>query len=213
MRDREHAEPVLRRHRLDPASDVAQRIDVETTVDLVEDRELRFEHRELQRLRPLLLAARELDVEAPLEELRVDVLARGLGVQALPKDLRVGTSTVGGRSHQIAEAHAGKLDRVLHGEEQAPCRPLVRGEPEELFAVDGDAAAGDLVVVAAHQHVRQRGLARAVRPHQRVHLARRDLEIDPRRDLLPGHGGVEIGDPQHAHGTLTITSSPDTWTS
>ena len=71
MRDREHAEAVLGGHRLDPARHVAQRVDVEAGVDLVEHRELRLEHRELQRLGPLLLAAGELDVDAAREELVV----------------------------------------------------------------------------------------------------------------------------------------------
>ena len=69
MRDREHAEVVLRRHRLDAARDVAQRIDVEPGVDLVEDGKARLQDRELERLHALLLAARELVVDATGEEL------------------------------------------------------------------------------------------------------------------------------------------------
>ena len=68
VRDREHAEPVVVRHALDPAGDVAQRIDVQAGVDLVEHRELRLEHRELDGLGPLLLAAGELVVDAAAEQ-------------------------------------------------------------------------------------------------------------------------------------------------
>ena len=80
VRDREHAEAVLVGHRLDPAGDVAQRVDVEAAVDLVEHRELGLEHRELQRLGALLLAAGELDVDAAVEELLRHPEAGGLGV-------------------------------------------------------------------------------------------------------------------------------------
>ena len=73
---------------------------------------------------------------------------------------------------EVADRHARDLDRVLHGEEQAARGALPRREAEELLAVERDRAGGDRVVAAAHQHVRQRRLARAVRAHDRVHLAR-----------------------------------------
>ena len=72
---------------------------------------------------------------------------------------------------------------------------------------------GDLVVVAAHEHVRQRRLPRPVRAHQRVHLARLHLEVDAAQDLVarrPTRAGPTIS--QHAHGSVTITSSPSTRT-
>ena len=43
---------------------------------------------------------------------------------------------------------------------------------QQVLAVEGHAAAGDLVALAAGQHVGERALARAVRAHDRVHLAR-----------------------------------------
>ena len=67
------------RRRLDPAGAGAQRVDVEAGVELVEDGDARLEHRELQRLVALLLAARQVDVERPVEEALVEADARRLG--------------------------------------------------------------------------------------------------------------------------------------
>ena len=72
MRDGQHAQAYVVRHALHAPRDVAQRIDVETRVDLVEHRERRREHRELDRLGALLLAARELVVDAPGQQLVAD---------------------------------------------------------------------------------------------------------------------------------------------
>ena len=124
----------------------------------------------------------------------------------------VATLTVEGGGEEVDEAHAGQLDGVLQREEQAAGGALVRRQAEQLLAVDGDRARGDLVVAAAHEHVRQRRLARAVRPHERVHLARLHLEVDAAQDLVALDRRVEVDDPQHAHGRLTITSSPSTRT-
>jgi phosphoglycolate phosphatase-like HAD superfamily hydrolase len=80
VRDGEHTQVALLGHGLDALRDVAQGVDVEAGVDLVEDGELGFEHGELERLGPLLLASGELDVDAPLEELPRDPETGRLGV-------------------------------------------------------------------------------------------------------------------------------------
>ena len=49
----------------------------------------------------------------------------------------------------------------------------------------GDAALGDLIAGAAGEHAGQRALAGAVRPHDRMHLAGADAEVDPLQDLAP----------------------------
>jgi len=192
----------------------AQRVDVEPAVDLVEHREPGAEHCELQRLRPLLLAAGELDVESALQELVRDPEAGGLGTHAFAQVGAVAALTAQRGVEEVVEADAGQLDRVLQREEEAVGGALVGRQPEQLLAVDGDRPAGDDVVVAAHQHVRKGRLPRAVRSHERVDLARTDLEVDPAQDLLARHRGVQIRDLQDAHGpVLTITSSPSTRTS
>ena len=67
---------------LDAAAHDAQRVDVEAGVELVEDGDLGPQHAELQRLVALLLAARQVDVERPVEEAGVEADALGLGDDA-----------------------------------------------------------------------------------------------------------------------------------
>src|SRR5947207_1140134 len=114
---------------------------------------------------------------------------------------------------EIAEAHAGHLDGVLHGEEQPVGRALPRWQAEELLTVERDGAAENLVLGPAHERVRQRRLPRAVRAHERVDLARRDLEVDAAQDLLAVDGHPQPDDPQRAHAFVTTTSSPSILTS
>ena len=142
VRDREHAQVVVGGHGLDAAGDVAQRVDVEPAVDLVEHRELRPEHRELQRLGPLLLAAGELDVDPTLEELRRDPEPGGLRADALVAGPRRVAALAAERGvEEVVEPHARQLDRVLQREEEPVRRALVRRQPEQLVAVDGDRTA------------------------------------------------------------------------
>src|SRR5581483_2124803 len=58
---------------IDAVGDGAERVDVEPRVGLVEDREPRLEHRELEDLHPLLLTAGEPLVEVAAGELTRDV--------------------------------------------------------------------------------------------------------------------------------------------
>ena len=73
--------------------------------------------------------------------------------------------------------------RVLEGEEETAVRALVRPELGHVLTVEQDPAAGDLVTRVTHQRVGQRGLAGAVRPHDRVDLRLVDCEVDALDDL------------------------------
>ena len=99
----------------------------------------------------------------------------------------------------VDEPHARHFDRVLHRQEQALLGPLPGGQTEDLLAVDRDRPVEHLVVSSPHQRVRERRLARAVGAHERVHLARTDLEIDPAQDLVPRDRRTQPGDRQHTH--------------
>ncbi len=121
----EHTEVVVVGHGLDATSDVAQRVDVEAAVDLVEDRELRLQHRELQRLQPLLLAPRELDVESAVEELLRDAESRRFDGDSRRQIVRNPTLTAERCVEEVAESHPGQLHRVLQCEEHAERGPLV----------------------------------------------------------------------------------------
>ena len=113
-------------------ADVGERVDVEARVDLVEDRELRAQHAELDDLAALSLAAGEVDVERALEE----VVAQ----PHRPSDRR---DALG----QVPERHAGVRQRGLGGdpgdlhgllerEEQPRSRALVRRQPEQVDPVE-----------------------------------------------------------------------------
>ena len=85
--------------------------------------------------------------------------------------------------------------RVLEREEEAALRALVGPELQDRLAVEQDVAVGDLVRGVAHERVGERGLARAVRAHDRVHLVRVHGEVEPADDLGPVLGGdVQIFD-------------------
>src|SRR3954465_9161275 len=66
--DDQDAGRVLGGHPVDPLGDDAHGVDVEAAVGLVEDRECGAEHRQLQPLGPLLLAARETLVQVAAGE-------------------------------------------------------------------------------------------------------------------------------------------------
>src|SRR3954447_24501073 len=72
VRDDEEA-ALVAAHRVDALGDDPERVDVEAGVGLVEHRELRLEHRELEDLGALLLAAREALVEVAAREVAVDL--------------------------------------------------------------------------------------------------------------------------------------------
>ena len=104
----------------------AQGVHVEAAVRLVEDGELRFEHRHLEYLVALLLAAREALVHAAVCQLAVQLhdgtllpheleeVASRHGVEALILALGVEGST-----HEVDHRHAWNLDRLLEAEEDA----------------------------------------------------------------------------------------------
>ena len=95
------------------------------------------------------------------------------------------------RAQEVRVRHAGNLDRILEGEEDARLRALLRLHLEQILAVVGDRAAGDLVRRIPGEHLRERALARAVRPHDGVHFARRStVRSMPLQNLLVADGGA-----------------------
>ena len=177
MGDGQHAErsasPSVVAHRLDAPGAVAQGVDVEAGVELVEDGDPRAQHGELQRLVALLLAAGQVDVERPVEEALVEADPAGLGAQQRVEP--VGRPAAAGQrlGEHVVERHAGHLGRVLHHEVQAGDGPLPRRQGQHVDAVEGDDPPMHLVAGLAHDDAGQRGLAGAVRAHHGVHLAGR----------------------------------------
>ncbi len=116
-----------------------------------------------------------------------------------------------GRAKEVGHRDAGNLDRVLHRQEQPGPGPLVDLHGQDVLAVEGDCAAGDGVLRVPGDRVGQRGLARSVRPHDRVNLAGSDGEVDTAEDLLGAGLGldrdVQIADLERAHGCRCLTKS------
>jgi hypothetical protein len=81
---------------------------------------------------------------------------------------------------------------------KSPCCGALFGlELEQVLPVEGHLAAGHLVRRVPGEHLRERALARAVRPHDGVHLARVHGEVDAVEDLLVADGGRQILDIEH----------------
>ena len=85
-------------------------------------------------------------------------------------------------------------------------RAFLRRHGEKILAVVADGAARDLVRRIPRQHLRERALAGAVRPHDRVHLAGADLEVDSAEDLPVAHPGVQVPDPKQRSGHAMLPS-------
>ena len=100
------------------------------------------------------------------------------------------------RADDCGERDARHLDRILHRQEEATPGALPGRQAQELLTVDRDRATSHLVLVAAHERVRQRRLAGSVRSHDRVHLTGTHLEVDAAQDLVAGDGRVQIDDLQ-----------------
>jgi hypothetical protein len=166
----------------------------------------------------LLLAAREAVVQVTRRELLVHLerghvllhevaeflrgdalLRRGLAVLAeRRRDARVERG-----AQERAERQAGDRDRVLERHEQAGTGALVGLHLEDRLTLEQDVARGDLVLAVAHERVRERALARAVRAHDRVHLALVHRERQALQDLLALHAHVEV-----LHHQITVHRVP-----
>ncbi len=209
VRDDQHAHLIRARKLLHAFADDVHGVGVEAAVGLVEDRELRLEHRHLDDLHPLLFAPREAFVEVAPSELAIDAeciemlvefLAELAHRDELATFLALGIANVRDRVPQeVGDLHAGDRDRVLERQVQTFSGPLVGFHLEHVLAVELDRAVGDFIVRMTSQSVSERAFARAVRTHQGMDLARVDLEIDPLEDQRAGHRHVQVFNRQRAH--------------
>ena len=195
--------------------DVAQRVDVETGVDLVEDRELRLRA-------PRAAPSRR----ASARRRRTRRSRRGRGARRGTPSAVASATTASCRPARVdvAGAHrsARRASRAARpGTSTGYCiarnRPALRalpgGQADELFAVDRDRAAGDLVVGAAHERVRRASTSPSRSgPSSACTSPERTSRSTPRRISLPATLDAQVRDAQHviAHGTTTFTSSPST---
>src|SRR4029077_18401390 len=218
--DQQHPVARLLAEPVDALGDHLERVDVQARVGLVQDRYLGVEQFELEDLVPLLLPAGEALVQVALGEGRVDGQRGHRGAQFLDEvaQLRCLAPDRGDRGTQeVRHRHAGHLDRVLHGQEQAGPGAIVHGHGQHVLAVQRDAAPGDQVLGVTGDRVGQGGLAGAVRAHDGVGLALADGQVHATQDV-PVHAGaffhadVQVADLEGGHydsfSTATQTSSP-----
>ena len=146
------------------------------------------EHRELHRLGALLLAAGELVVDAARRGARRARRARA--ASARDRVVQTGRRRRRARASRRRRASSSGTPGTSTGyciaRNSPRCARCHVGSPRSSSPSIVTEPRGDLVVAAAHERVRQRRLARAVRAHQRVHLARAHLEVDAAQDLVAG---------------------------
>ncbi len=160
--DHQHAHlGLLRVERVDAVGDDLERVDVEPRVGLVHHRHVRLEHRHLQDLDPLLLAAAEALVEVAAHKGLVD-FERGhllaqllaelghrdggrLGILAILAAMRIDR-----RAQEVRHRHAGDGDRVLEGQEQPQLGALIGPQLKDVLALVPDLAARHRVAGVAH---------------------------------------------------------------
>ena len=145
--------------------------------------------RHLENLVALLFAAREARVHGAVHEPLVRHLQKRhllldqarkskASSSGRPRCLRMLFSAV---PQEIQVADAGDLHRVLERHEDARGGAFLRLQTQQILAVIGHLARRDFIGLPAGQHLGQRALARAVGPHDGVHLAGPDLRSIPFR--------------------------------
>jgi hypothetical protein len=181
-----------------------ERVDVESRVGLVENRQARLQDRHLEDLVALLLAAREPLVHGPVHEALIHLHQTRLLLDQRQEIHRVElleplvlARGVQARTQEVGRADARNLHRVLERQEDAFARPLFGIHVEEILAQVGDLSAGHLVRVAPGQHLRQRALSGAVGPHDGVHFPGFHGEVDPPENLPVPDFRSEVLDFQH----------------
>ncbi|MBG9885083.1 hypothetical protein ABE10_00475, partial [Bacillus toyonensis] len=196
VRDQQHAETGLGLRPVDPLGDDLERVDVEARVGLVEHRDLRLQHLELEDLVALFLAAGEALVHIALGELRIHAqVGHGLLDVLGPLPDRRGFAVEGrlGGAQEVGDRHARDLHRVLHREEEPRTSTLVDAHGEDVLAIESDRAARHGVLGMTGDRVRQRRLSGAVGTHDRVGLAGAHRQGDAVED----RGGPGIGLDRH----------------
>ena len=72
----------------------------------------------------------------------------------------------------------------MESKEEARRRALFGFQIKQVVAFKRRGTVGDLIAILTGKHIAQRRLARAVRPHDGVHFAGFDFQIDAFEDLL-----------------------------
>ena len=106
----------------------------------------------------------------------------------------VGLDRLARGTDEVRDRDARDGRRILEGKEEAGLRTFVGREFEQLLSVEGDRAARDRVIRVTGHRERERRFAAAVGPHQRVHAAGLDVEIDALENFIAFDAGFQARD-------------------
>ena len=104
---------------------------------------------------------------------------------------------VHGRLEEVGVVHSRDLDGVLEGHEHTFTRALVRIHVQEILAVVGHLAPGNLVFGMPCDRPCESALARPVRAHDGVDLTGVDVQVDSLENLLAFRANVKVFDVKH----------------
>src|SRR5436309_15896259 len=93
-------------------------------------------------------------------------------------------------AQEVGVGDAADGHRILEREEHTLAGPDLRRHGEQIIALVQHLAGGDSVGRMTGEDLGERALARAIRAHDRVHLAGVDGEVDAREDLPSLDRGV-----------------------
>ena len=94
-------------------------------------------------------------------------------------------------------ARANGLDAIRAAGFDSHGDPLVRFERQQILTLEGHRTLGHPIPWPPAEDIGERRLARPVRPHDSMHLARVHGERDALEDRRPGDGGVKVSDLKH----------------
>ena len=178
-----------------------KRINIETGIGFIKDRNNRLQQRHLQNFIALLFSAGEAFVHTPLQKGwihldHVQTLAHVIfeieGIELLQTLLLPPGIT--GNAQKLEIADTRNFNGVLETEEHPKSRTLLGIQLQKISSAVTNAATGHAISGMPCQHLGQGAFATAIPTHHRMDLASPHLQIDPFEDGLVLNGSVQIID-------------------
>ena len=173
----QHNGVVLVGELIDALRDDSERIDVETGIGLIEDRQTGIEQRHLQDFVALFLASGKTFVDTAIQKIRTHFKQFHLLAHEVVKLQRVEfflaalrLHRVVGQAQKLAVRDTGYLDRILKGQKHTGTGTLLGRKLKQIPAFEQHAATCYFIRRVTGQHLGEGALARAVRPHDRVYF-------------------------------------------
>ena len=104
----------------------------------------------------------------------------------------VGADRIQGSLQEVVVVHAGNFDGILEGDEDALARADLGLQAQQVLAVEEHLTLGHLDRGASGKRSCKRALARTVRPHDGVHFAGLNRQVDALQDRLVASDCVKV---------------------